>query len=145
MALKLIDLSATKKFISKYDPDKKDPSKATVFHLRAIDTKSYMRLMDKMASFNVDTRAGGQQEFLQTNIAQSEVVCTGVQLGVDKIENLQEANGDDVDYKTRKLNFAGKSYVVMKDEILEAIAKKVLDEVWAEIKEISQLDDEEGK
>lgn len=128
MALIGLTLGETKDFVSEYDPDKKNP---TVFRIGVVDLNVMAQIEDELTTFRFSPQdpTGPADSTLKINQRNIEAV----RFGLKGIKNFNNAQGNEIPYKTKKVSRFGKTYEIVSDETLHHIPKKIIDELAAQI------------
>ena len=128
MAIKGLNLAATRQFLSKFD-DGDDP---TVWEIGVLDSRTVGVIRDKALGIKVDqSNLDGNVE---TSIKQHEMNFNFVQFGVKGYSNLQDHSGTVLPYKTVKFQVGGgKAYKILDPEVLKVIPSAVIDELANEV------------
>jgi len=117
-----INLSETKKFISKYD--KGDPQ--TVFKIGVLDSEQMVYVMSE------------EGQILKT-------MTNAVRFGLKDVEKFLDAKGNEILFETEKKLFGGRQHDVVADSIMKVIPTAVILEMGTEIMKMSDLSEQEAK
>lgn len=136
MAIVGLTLSSEVAHQSKLDPDY-GKENATTFKLGTLDSRIMGRLKDDATSFAVNPNA--PEEEVDVSIGQNELYYLACSFGLKGWTNLKDEEGSDIKYRTRKKNFAGRTYEVVDDGALARIPQPVLSELGAEIIRLNEI------
>lgn len=141
MAIIGLNLTAERKFVSKYDPAK-GTKDATEFTIGSLDSRILGVLQDKATSIKVNPSAPDEDVDTQINSKAFQFeVC---QFGIRGWKNFKDEKGDDINFVTNKLNRGGKSYTVVQPDLVSQIPQIVIEEMSAAIMKGNVLDEDEG-
>lgn len=142
MAVIGINIHETKDYISKYDPDKSNP---TVWKIGILDSLLKSKLKDIVTTYEVDPAKPDEGKAKTTlNINQSRVEI--VRFGLKGLENfLDPKTGKPVSFDTVSKSSYGRNYNVVTDEVLKIIPEEILYELADEISKTSGLTKQEEK
>lgn len=141
MAIIGMDLSTEKKFVFSGD-SAKGTKDETVFRYGTLDSRILGILQDKATSVKVNPSA--PDEDVDTQINSKAFQFEVVQFGCRGWSNFKAANGDDIEFKTVKLNRGGKSYTVVDPDVMARIPGIVLDEFAQKIMSANEMTPDEG-
>ena len=135
-----LSFGETEEFVSAYDPDKDNP---TVFILGVIDLNIMASIEDELTSFrfNPANPTGTADSTLRINQRNLEII----RFALKGVRNFVDAKGNEIPFKTKKVNRFGKTYEVVADEFLNRIPKKVIDELADHILNANLPSEEELK
>lgn len=146
MAIKALDLTKTRDFVSKLD-DGDDP---TIWKIGTLSSRDVGQIRDSVTSitFKADANAGQETEQdINTNINRSKMNFEAVRRGLKGIENFLDHEGNAIPFKlvTRDVGGGVKKSVVP-NSILDQIPLSVIEELADEIlgDNMSEEDDEPG-
>lgn len=142
MAIVGITLSASVDFQSSFDPNK-GQKEATTFKLATLDSRIMGKLRDDATSFSVNPSA--PEDEVDVSVGQNELFYLACQFGIKGWTNLKDEDGNDIRYRTRKRNVAGRSYEIVDDLVLGRIPQPVLVEIGQKIIELNDVSEEEAK
>lgn len=134
--------SETKKYVSKYDPDKANP---TVFLLGTLDPFIDAYIKDKTSRFESSSAHPDEEAVLKLDFSTRNLLQ--VKFGLRGIENLLDPETKQVlKVDLEKISIDGRNYQVIPDKVLAVIADPVLiGELADEIRKINTLTQEERK
>ncbi len=139
MAIQAIDLNETQDYISKYDTGESK----TIWKLGALDSRIKKTIEDVAWEYEANPNAPGDAKAKASfNIGKTELEF--VQFGLKGFENFQN-KGKQVYHATDTKIVSGKTYHVLKDDILRIIPGDVIRELADKIKEINNVGEEERK
>jgi hypothetical protein len=132
------------------DPD--DPSKgfdeswdvqpgATSFKLRSLDVFLMSVIYDNAQQLR--GREGSNEFGIQANINQTNVQA--VRHGLIGFTNFCDAKGNAIAYETQKENVNGRPYDVVSDTVMNRMGVRLIQELAAKIKEISEVTPKDEK
>jgi len=142
MAVIGINVYDTKKFISRHDTDKENP---TTWEIGVLDSLLKAKVKDGSTVFEYDPQEPSNSKAKTTlNINQSNIDI--VRFGLKGVENfIDPRTKKPVEFNTIAITRSGKSYNVVTDEILRMIPPPILDELAKEINKNSDISGEEEK
>lgn len=137
-----INIHETKKYISKNDPDKENP---TIFHLGVLDSFIKAHIEDNSTEF--ETSSSNPEEEAKIKILFAKRNLLVIKFGLRKIENFVDPETkQSTTFEAKKINISGVSYLCMPDEIIAILAKGgLITELAAEILKFNSLSEEEIK
>jgi len=136
-----ININETHRFISKYDPDKQNP---TVFHIGFMD--SFLRGWIEDKSTSIEFSAGGPDEQARGNVMMKKRSIMLVQYGVRNIEAFIDPNAKEpIKVSLGQSSISGKGYPVLPDKIVAMIPMQIIDELADEVVRIQDLSGAETK
>lgn len=141
MAIIGMNLATTKKFVYSGDPAK-GTKEETAFKYGTLDSRILGILQDKATSVKVNPSA--PDEDVDTQINSRAFQFEVVQFGCKGWDNYKDSNGDDIDFKTVKLNRGGKSYTVVDPDTLALTPGVVLEEFAMKIMAANEMTEVEG-
>ena len=161
MAIVSLTVHDTVTYVSDRDPckvktqvpvDPADPSKgykesieikdgATKFFLKPIDVFLKGHIYDNATV--LQAKQGTDEVGFRTRVNQTNIEV--VRHGLIGFENFLDKRGNAIPFKTVKANVNGREYDVASDEVLTALGLNLIQELAAEIKRISEVDQEEEK
>ncbi len=137
-----LTLNSQVAYQSKSDPDY-GTEKATTFQLGSLDSRIVGKLRDDATSFAVNPNA--PEEEVDVSIGQNELYYLACMFGLKGWTNLVDSDGNDIRYRTRKRNVAGRTYEVVDDMTLSRIPQGVLVELGREILEANEVSETDVK
>jgi len=138
MAITAISIGQTWEFISKYDPDRENP---TVFVLQVLPARVLAHLQDEATVFEVGDNPNERATKLRLNATDYEIV----RFGLADIRNLRDEHGQEIKFSTERVNRWGKSYTVASHQILDRLPQVVIKELAEEILQKNTLSEGERK
>lgn len=136
-----INIGETKKYISRFDPDKENP---TVFHIGILDAQVKDRIEDEATSFAVSSSMPNDNASVSVNFNRRNYLM--LQFGLKNVENFNDpGTGKPLRFETIAKAMGGKSYNVVTDEILSMLPSRVRKELAEEIMRENTLSDDEIK
>lgn len=143
MAIRTLKLAGSKEFISKLDPEKDTPE-ATVFTLRALDSRIMGQINDAATAFasadpnRIDSRGATILNVHEANFKTAS-------FGLAGWRNLRDDAGNDVLFKTVKRIVAGAEYDVVDPDVLKTLPPEIIDELGIAIKKFNVVTDADVK
>lgn len=133
MAIKALNLTRTRKFISKSDtgPD----AEKTVWLLGTLSSRDIGRIRDSASSFEIDTSQKGADgkstspDKMTTNVERSKMNMEAVRLGLRGWENFLDDDGEPIKFVTKKLDIGGKVREVIPMDVLDIIPADLITEL----------------
>lgn len=149
MPIICLTLADTKVVESELDPSKGTPA-ATKFKIGTLDSRVIGKLKDQSTSIGVGAAvmANGSNDpdaEVDLQVDQNDMFFKACQFGIRGWSNLQDKDGNEVRYETYKRNVGGKSYDIVKDEILSLIPQPVIAEIGRKIVDINEVTAAEEK
>ena len=136
-----IDVTATRKYVSKLDPDKENP---TVFHLGYLDPALRAELDDESSSFKLSSTNPKDPADIKINYNKRQLMA--IKYGLKGLENfLDPQNKKPVDFKCETIRCAGKMRDTVPDRIIAMFTSELRTELAEEILNESKLSEEERK
>ena len=135
MSLKAIDINEVRDFI--LPEDKENP---TIFKIGVIDSRIRSKIRDETATFD--------DALSSTKINQLKIATTGleyVRFGLKGFENFLDKNDKPIEFKTETIKFAGRTYEVVAESILNMLSDDVIMALGAEIMKGNKLSEKEIK
>jgi len=141
MVIQAIDLTETQNFISKHDTG--EEGKQTIWKLGSLDSRIKKTIEDIAWEYEANPNAPGDAKAKASfKIGKTELEF--VQFGLKGFENFM-ANGRQVYHDTEVKNINGRTYHILKEEILCVIPGNIIKELADKIKEINNVSEEERK
>lgn len=140
-----INLTDTIKYVSKDDPDRDDPAKATIFVLGALDGICHEKINDMATTYEFDPRQPAEGK-AKTVFNYNEISLDILRLGLRDIQNaVDPQTNKPLKFDTVASTKYGKSRNIVADSIIAMMPKKLRAELVKKIREISNLSEEEEK
>lgn len=139
MAFKAINLTKTVRYQSELDSEF-GTDKATTFILGPIDTRTMSYIIDANMESKVNSDGEQSMKFNQLIVA-----FNLVKFGLKGFENYLDENDQPLVYKTEKVNFGGKHYTVVSEDILSMLPQALLMELAAKINDINTVSETDEK
>jgi len=122
----------------------KGTEKATKFKIGTLDSRVIGKLKDQSTSIGVGAAmmAGGSADpdaEVDLQVDQNDMFFKACQFGLRGWSNLQDKQGNDIRFETYRRNIGGKSYDVVKDEILSLIPQTVIAEIGRKIVDLNEV------
>ena len=148
-------------YVSDMDPSKRkvktardpeDPTKgfdesveiapgATTFKLRGLDTFMMSTIYDNASM--LQGREGSNEYGIQTKVNQTNVEA--VRHGLIGFSNFANAKGDGIAFETQRTFVNGRRYDVVADKVMNTLGVRLVQELAAKIKEMSEVTASEEK
>jgi len=159
MALIAMTTADTVEYVSDYDPAKKyaEPplaggivpivrpftvgSGATTFKLRGLDVFLNGYIYDNASQLS--RREGDESVGIHTRVNQTNIEA--VRHGLVGLDNFNDAKGAAVKFETQKAVVNGRVYDVVADTVMNKLGLRLIQELAAEIKRISEVSKAEEK
>ncbi len=137
-----INLNEIKKYVSKDEPDKENP---TIFHLGALDQIISTHIEDNSTKYDMSSK--NPEDELSVNILFAKRNLLIAKFGIRKIEGFIDPEGQKpITVEAEKIHIEGRPYSVMPDNILAMLPRGgLINELAAEILKINKLGAEEIK
>jgi hypothetical protein len=142
MAIRALNIEASRKVQSKLDPDY-GKDEASTFEVGTLDSRISGMLRDKATTVSVNPSA--LEEEVDTSINMSEVNFLTCMYGIRGWKNVKDRQGNELAFKTLSRMHGGKSYRVVDAELLKLIPQAVIEELAAEIKKDNEVTEPERK
>jgi len=139
MAIQTLNLDAEWDFKSKFDPDR-DGENATVFTLGTLSNRLLSYLQDKATTFK-----GTSEENVEASIMNASLAIEVVRYGLRGTKNLQDADGNPVEFEVQRQNVHGMDVKAVKPSIVNVIPKAVIMELAEELQKRNELSEAEAK
>lgn len=146
MPIRALNVAATFDYIHPSDEFAKEPDKATVFKLRALDAYQKAEVQNVMTTLDFThfdpenpTQTVGQKinPFLGA--------ITMVKYSLAGWERFKDENGNDIEFKTKGSSLSNRMYKIVSDDLLARIPEDVLMDMSNKIKTLGELSQEELK
>ena len=136
-----IDVTATKKYVSKLDPDKDNP---TVFHIGFLDPVLRAEIDDESSSYEMSS--SNPNDKAKINLSWNKRQITAIKFGLKGLENfLDPQTQKPVDYKCETIRYAGKMRDCVPDRIIAMFPSELRAELAEVILDESKLSEGERK
>jgi hypothetical protein len=141
MALTGINIFETKRFISKLEKDKENP---TVFHLGLLDPILRAEFEDESLIF--EKSSSNPNDPAKATIARSGFNIKVVRFGLKGMDNfLDPRTNKPVPFETVSVSIKGKNYNIASEQIVKMLGKKLTEELAEEILSENIFSEEEEK
>jgi len=114
---------------------------ATVFKLRSLDVFLKGHIYDNASQMT--GKSGSDEVGIVTRVNQTNIET--VRHGLAGIENFKDAKGADIPFSTQKAVVNGRNYDVVADGIMNKLGIRLVQELAAQIKDISEVKGDEEK
>lgn len=139
--LRGIDINATRKYVSRLDPDKENP---TVFHIGALDPVLRAEIDDESSSYEMSSTNPNDKARVKLNWNKRQI--TAIKFGLKGMDNFLDPQTDKpVEVKFETIQYAGKMRNVLPDRIIAMFPSELRQELSEAILSESKLSEEERK
>ena len=136
-----IDVSATRKYVSKLDPDKESP---TVFHIGFLDPALRAEIDDESSSYEMSSSNPNDKAKINLNWNKRQI--TAIKFGIKGLENfLDPQTKKPIDYRCETISYAGKRRDCVPDRIIAMFPSELRAELAEVILDESKLSEGERK
>lgn len=136
-----IDINATRKFVSKLDPDKNNP---TVFHIGLLDPVLRAEVDDESSSYEISSTNPNDKPLVRLTWNKRQIMAIKFGLkGIDNFWNPQANKPLELRFDT--INYAGKSRNVIPDRVIAMFPSELRQELAEVILSEAKLSEEEQK
>ncbi len=144
MAVRVVNLTKTAPWEWDGDPDK-GTDDATKFEFRPLDGYEQAYLNDRLTSMEGSPSGETEEEIAASIEAQNmrtemfKVAQEALRIATVNIENLQDEDGNVIEFKRVKTNMSGKAKLVVAPEIMRAIPPMLSIAAYRKIMELSTV------
>jgi hypothetical protein len=136
-----IDITATRKYISKLDPDKDNP---TVFQIGSLDPALRAEIDDDSSSYEMSSTNPNDKAMVKLNWNKRQIKA--IKFGLRGMENfLDPQTSKPVDLRFEAMQYAGKMRETVPDRIIAMFSSELRIELAEAILNESRLLDDERK
>ncbi len=136
-----INIYEAKPYVSKYDPDKNNP---TTFHIGSMDP--FLRSYIEDATTSLKFSSKNPNDMAEANILVSKRNILAVKFGVRDIENFEDPQTKKpVKFDSISTSINGKNFPAVSDEIIKMLPKDLIDELAEVILSANRLTEGEAK
>lgn len=136
-----IDVTATRKYVSKFDPDKESP---TVFHIGFLDPALRAEIDDDSSSYEMSS--SNPNDKAKINLSWNKRQITAIKFGIKGLENfLDPQTKKPIDYRCETISYAGKMRDCVPDRIIAMFPSELRAELAEVILDESKLSEGERK
>jgi len=136
-----IDINATRKYVSKLDPDKDNP---TVFHIAVLDPVLRAEIDDDSSSYEMSSTNPNDKAKVRLNWNRRQI--TAIKFGLRGLENfLDPRDKKPAELKFDTVKYAGKMRDAVPDRIVAMFSSELRQELAEVILNESKLSEEERK
>jgi len=136
-----IDVTATKKYVSKLDPDKDSP---TVFHIGVLDPILRAEIDDDSSSYEMSSTNPNDKAKVKLNWNKRQI--TAIKFGLKNVENfLDPQTKKAIEFKCETIRYAGKMRDAVPDRIIAMFPSELRTELAEVILNESRLSEDEQK
>lgn len=136
-----IDINATRKFVSKLDPDANNP---TVFHIGVLDPVLRAEIDDESSSYEMSSANPNEKAKVKLNWNKRQI--NAVKFGLRGMENfLDPQTNKPVEVKFETVHYAGKMRPALPDRIIAMFPSELRQELSEAILSESKLTGDERK
>ena len=136
-----IDINATRKHISKLDPDKDNP---TVFHIGVLDPALRAEIDDDSSTYEMSSTNPNDKAKVRLNWNKRQI--TAIKFGLKGLENfLDPQTNKTIELKFETIRYAGKMRDCVPDRIIAMFPSELRQELAEVILDESKLSEGERK
>jgi len=136
-----IDINATRKFVSKLDPDTNNP---TMFHIGVLDPVLRAEIDDESSSYEMSSTNPSDKAKVKLNWNKRQI--TAIKFGLKGMDNfLDPQTSKPVEVKFETIHYAGKMRNALPDRIIAMFPSELRQELAEVILNESKLTDDERK
>jgi len=136
-----IDVTATRKYVSKLDPDKDSP---TVFHVGVLDPVLRAEIDDDSSSYEMSSTNPNDKAKVKLNWNKRQI--TAIKFGLKDVENfLDPQTKKAIEFKCETIRYAGKMRDAVPDRIIAMFPSELRTELAEVILNESKLTEDEQK
>lgn len=136
-----IDVTATRKYVSKLDPDKDNP---TVFHIGVLDPALRAEIDDDSSSYEMSSSNPNDKAKVRLNWNKRQI--TAIKFGLRGMENFLDPQiKKPIEFKCETIRYAGKMRDAVPDRFIAMFPSELRAELAEEILNESRLSEEERK
>lgn len=136
-----IDINATRKLVSKLDPDTNNP---TVFHIGVLDPVLRAEIDDESSSYEMSSANPNDKAKVKLNWNKRQI--TAIKFGLKGMDNfLDPQTNKPVEVKFETIQYAGKMRQALPDRIIAMFPSELRQELSEAILNESKLMDDERK
>ncbi len=136
-----ININETRKYVSKRDPDKENPS---VFHIGVLDPFLRSWIEDKCTS--IEFSSGGADDPTRGNVLAKKRNILLVKYGVRDIENFLDPQVKaPIKVTLGNTSISGKAYPALADQVISLLGTALIDELADEVLKEQDLSGDERK
>lgn len=136
-----IDVNATRKYVSKLDPDKENP---TTFHIGVLDPALRAEIDDDSSSYEMSSSNPNDKAKVRLNWNKRQI--TAIKFGLKGLENfLDPQTKKAVELKFETIRYAGKMRDAVPDRVIAMFPSELRQELAEVILNESKLSGDERK
>ena len=136
-----IDVTATRKYVSKLDPDKDSP---TVFHIGVLDPVLRAEIDDDSSTYEMSSTNPNDKAKVKLNWNKRQI--TAIKFGLKNVENfLDPQTKKPIEFKCETIRYAGKMRDAVPDRIIAMFPSELRTELAEVILNESRLTEDEQK
>lgn len=136
-----IDINATRKYVSKLDPDQNNP---TVFHIGVLDPVLRAEVDDESSSYEMSSSNPNDKARVRLNWNRRQI--TAIKFGLRGMDNfLDPQTNKPVEIRFDTINYAGKMRSALPDSIIAMFPSELRTELAEVILNESKLSGDERK
>jgi len=136
-----IDVTATRKHVSKLDPDKDNP---TTFHIGLLDPTLRAEVDDESSTYEMSSTNPNDKAKVKLNWNKRQI--TAIKFGLKGMDNfLDPQTKKPIDLKFEAIHYAGKMRDVVPDRIIAMFPSELRSELAEVILNESRLSEDEQK
>jgi len=136
-----IDVNSTRKYVSKMDPDKENP---TVFHIGLLDPVLRAEVDDESSTYEMSSTNPNDKAKVRLNWNKRQIMA--IKFGLKGIDNFLDPQTEKpIELRFDTINYAGKSRNVIPDRIIAMFPNELRQELAEVILNESKLSEDEQK
>ncbi|MDD3087740.1 MAG: hypothetical protein PHP89_04165 [Candidatus Omnitrophica bacterium] len=136
-----IDVNSTRKYVSKMDPDKDNP---TEFHIGLLDPVLRAEVDDESSTYEMSSTNPNDKARVRLNWNKRQIMA--IKFGLKGIDNfLDPQTNKPIELRFDTINYAGKSRNVIPDRIIAMFPNELRQELAEVILNESKLSEDEQK
>ena len=136
-----LDVTETRKYVSKYDPDKANP---TTFHIGLLDPMLRAEIDDESSSYEMSSQNPDDKAKVKLNWNKRQL--TAIKFGLKGIDNfIDPQTKKAIELKFETIHYAGKMRDVVPDRIVAMFPSELRQELAEVIMDESRMQETERK
>jgi len=144
MAIRTLRLDEEWEFVSKYD-QAEDPAEQTIFLLGNLSSRVVSFLQDGSTKFRPTQGDDGKADSMEADFLPNSLAYEVVRFGLRGVRNLQDPDGNPVQFQTAKRTVRGTTQTCAVEVILKALPLDLIRELSEEIQKNNSLDEADTK
>lgn len=144
MAVRIVNLTKTSTWQWEKDPDF-GTEEATTFTFRPLDGYEQAYLNDRLTSLEGTPKGDTEEEVMESMANQSvrtemfKVALDAFRIALVDVTNLQDEDGNVIEFKTEKANIGGRAKLVASSDIVKAVPAMLAMGAYKHITELSTV------